>query len=108
MRRQDPGNPEVCNIFALHEYFSPTETVAVVEANCRSAGWGCLDCKKVLADNLNTALAPIRARAADFQAHPERVDEMLGDGAARARRLARETMAGVHERMGFMPRRDDT
>jgi tryptophanyl-tRNA synthetase len=107
IRRQDPGNPEHCNIFSLHKYFSPPETVAVVDANCRSAGWGCIDCKKVLADNLNAALAPIRARAAEYDAHPERVEQVLGDGAARARRLARETMAGVHERMGFLPRRDD-
>jgi len=77
-----------------------------VAAKCRGAGWGCLDCKKVLADNLNSALAPIRERATGFLAVPERVAEILGDGAAKARRLARETMREVRDRMGFMPARD--
>jgi tryptophanyl-tRNA synthetase len=108
VRRQDPGDPDNCNIFSLHKYFSPAETVTLVDRNCRSAGWGCLDCKRVLADNLNAALAPIRARAEEYQARPDRVDQVLGDGAAKARRIAAETMAGVHERMGFMPRRAAT
>jgi tryptophanyl-tRNA synthetase len=78
-----------------------------VAVNCRTAGWGCLDCKRVLADNLIAALAPIQARAKEYQAHPNRVIEVLGDGAARARRLARETMREVRERMGLMPPRSD-
>ena len=106
VRRQDPGNPDICNIYSLHRYFSPPATVEAVASRCRSAGWGCLDCKKVLADNLNAALAPIRERAAGYQARPERVVEILGDGAAKARRLARETMREVRDRMGFMPARD--
>ncbi|HTS89153.1 MAG TPA: tryptophan--tRNA ligase [Gemmatimonadales bacterium] len=103
VRREDPGDPEVCNIYALHRHFSPAATVETVAVNCRGARWGCLDCKKVLADNLNAALDPIRARAAEYQARPERVVEVLGDGAHRARRVARDTMREVRERMGFMP-----
>ena len=101
--RRDPGNPEVCNIYHLHQYFSPPETVALVAENCRGAGWGCLDCKRVLADNMIRTLAPIRERALELQAHPERVDQILGDGAAAARRIAAETMREVRERMGFLP-----
>ena len=106
LRRQDPGNPDVCNIYSLHKYFSPPETVTLVAGNCRSAGWGCIDCKKVLADNVTAALAPIRERAAELTAHPERVVELLGAGAEKARRLAGETMREVRDRMGFLPRRD--
>ncbi|HXG44634.1 MAG TPA: tryptophan--tRNA ligase [Gemmatimonadales bacterium] len=102
VRRQDPGNPDVCNIYSLHRYFTPPAMLETVARNCRGALWGCLDCKRVLADHLNAALAPIQARAAELGAHPERVREILGDGAARARRLARETMRAVRERMGFM------
>jgi tryptophanyl-tRNA synthetase len=76
------------------------ETVAV---NCRSAGWGCIDCKKVLAEHLNTMLAPIRERAAELNASPGRVREVLADGADRARGIARETMREVRDRMGFLP-----
>jgi tryptophanyl-tRNA synthetase len=102
VRRQDPGNPEVCNIYSLHRYFSPPDTVEEVARNCRGALWGCLDCKRVLADNISSALAPIQARAREFQAEPERVRQILGDGATRARRIAGETMAQVRERMGFL------
>jgi len=102
IRRQDPGTPENCNIYALHGHLSPPETVEHVAAQCRSAGWGCLDCKRVLADNLAAALEPVRARAAELQANPGRVVEILGDGAHRARRIASETMQGVRERMGFL------
>jgi len=100
--RKDPGTPEVCNLYHLHRYFSSPATVALVADNCRGAGWGCLDCKRVLADNIIATLAPIRERAAELDAHPERVDEILGDGAAAARRIAGETMREVHERMGFL------
>jgi tryptophanyl-tRNA synthetase len=100
--RNDPGNPEICNIYALHRYFSPPETVEDVAHRCRTAAWGCLDCKRVLADNLARALAPIRERAAELQAQPARVREILAAGAARARHVARETMREVRERMGLL------
>jgi tryptophanyl-tRNA synthetase len=102
--RKDPGNPEVCNIYHLHKYFSPPATIAEVAEKCRGAGWGCLDCKRVLADNMIRALAPIRERALALQEQPERVDEILAEGAAAARRIASETMREVRDRMGFLPR----
>jgi len=102
VRKSDPGHPEDCNIYSLHEQFSPAATVATVAENCRGAKWGCLDCKKVLADNMAATLAPIRQRAAELRARPARVDEILHDGAVKARALAGETMAVVRERMGFL------
>ena len=102
--KKDPGNPEVCNLYSLHKYFSPPETVAVVAENCRGAKWGCLDCKRVLADNMIATLAPIRERALELQGQPEPVDEILADGAAAARRIAGETLGEVQDRMGFLPR----
>ena len=101
VRRTDPGTPEVCNIFHLHKAFSPPETVAHVDVMCRTAGWGCLDCKKVLAESMERELAPIRARAAELAANPSLVSQALGDGAAKARRVAQATMAEVRERMGL-------
>lgn len=101
-RRADPGTPEICNIYHLHRYFSPPETVQLVADNCRGAKWGCLDCKRVLADNMIATLAPIREKAAELEAHPGTVDDILHAGAARARAIAAETMALVHDRMGFM------
>jgi tryptophanyl-tRNA synthetase len=101
--RKDPGTPEVCNIFHLHKYFSPPETVALVAENCRGARWGCLDCKRVLADNMIAVLAPIRERALELESQPARLDQILGDGAATARRMAAETMREVRARMGLLP-----
>jgi tryptophanyl-tRNA synthetase len=102
--KKDPGNPEICNIFSLHRYFSPPETVAKVADHCRGAKWGCLDCKRELATNMAAALAPIRERAAVLAAAPERVDEVIAAGADRARSMARETLREVRERMGFLGR----
>ncbi len=101
VKKTDPGNPDVCNIFQLHKAFSPEATQDHVAAQCRSAGWGCIDCKKVLAESMEVELVPIRARAADLAATPSLVTDALGDGAARARAVARQTMAEVRERMGL-------
>ncbi|HEX7122380.1 MAG TPA: tryptophan--tRNA ligase [Gemmatimonadaceae bacterium] len=101
VRRSDPGEPEVCNIYHLHRAFSPPATVEHVAVQCRSAGWGCIDCKRVLFESMEAELTPIRARAAELAASPARVTEVLGDGAAKASRVARQTMADVKERMGL-------
>ena len=101
VRRTDPGTPEVCNIYHLHRAFSPPDVVAHVETQCRTAGWGCIDCKKVLFEHMNKELAPIRARSVEIRARPEIVEQVIGDGAATARRVASETMREVKERMGL-------
>jgi tryptophanyl-tRNA synthetase len=101
VRKTDPGTPEVCNIYHLHKAFSPDETVAHVEVQCRGAGWGCIDCKKVLFENMNAELTPIRARAAEIRAHPERVEEVVNHGAAAARGVAGQTMREVKDLMGL-------
>ncbi len=103
--KKDPGNPDICNIYHLHQYFSPQQTVDHVAHQCRTAGWGCLDCKRVLADNIASAFKPIRERAAKLKQHPEQVREILAAGAARAREVAQDTMRGVRQRMGFLPAR---
>jgi tryptophanyl-tRNA synthetase len=101
IKRTDPGTPEVCNIYHLHKAFSPVATVEHVATQCTTAGWGCIDCKKVLAESMETELVPIRARAAALEAKPDLVDDALSAGAAKCRRLARETMDVVRDRMGF-------
>jgi tryptophanyl-tRNA synthetase len=100
--RKDPGNPDICNIFTIHQGFSSPETQAEVAHKCRTAGWGCLDCKRVLADNMIAALTPIRERADAIRREPARLGERLRAGAAKARALARRTLAEVRERMGFL------
>ncbi|HEX4601747.1 MAG TPA: tryptophan--tRNA ligase [Gemmatimonadales bacterium] len=100
--RKDPGNPDLCNIFTIHQGFSPADTLKLVAHNCRTAGWGCLDCKRVLADNMIAALTPIRERAGALEAVPGRVRATLRAGAAKARAVARHTITRVRRSMGFL------
>ena len=95
IKRTDPGNPDVCNVFTLHKSFTPAEEVAMINVECRRAGIGCVDCKQRFAANLNKALEPFRAKRAELAAKPDLVQAVLDDGAARARAIAEKTMAEV-------------
>jgi tryptophanyl-tRNA synthetase len=101
VRKTDPGNPDVCNIFSMHKAFNDEDTQATVASNCRNAAWGCIDCKKVLAEGMETVLVPIRSRAATLAEQPSYVTEVLEDGGARARAVAQQTMHEVYDRMGL-------
>jgi tryptophanyl-tRNA synthetase len=101
IKRTDPGTPEVCNIYHLHKAFSPAATVEHVATQCTTAGWGCIDCKRVLFENMDRELVPIRRRAEELRQDQRQVDTALDAGAKRCRELASETMRGVRERMGF-------
>ena len=82
LRKSDPGEPERCRtVYPLHKAFSTPAMVAEVEANCRGAQWGCIDCKKALHASMLEELTPIQARAAELAAEPARVDALLADGA---------------------------
>lgn len=101
IRRSDPGNPDVCNVFSLHKVFSSQEEVAMVDVECRRAGIGCVDCKKLLAKNLNTHLEPFRARRSELNQKPDQIWDVLHDGAKRATVLAEETMTEVRKAIGL-------
>ena len=100
-KRTDPGTPEICNIYHLHKAFSTPDLVETVAVNCRTAGWGCIDCKKALAGSMEQELVPIRRRAEEILRRPQIVDEALVAGAERCRGIARQTMGEVKERMGL-------
>ncbi|HET9453808.1 MAG TPA: tryptophan--tRNA ligase [Gemmatimonadaceae bacterium] len=101
VKRTDPGTPEVCNIFHLHKAFSPPATVQHVAVQCSTAGWGCIDCKKVLAENMETELVPIRRRAEELRRTPSLVDDALSTGTRKCRELAKATMGHVRQAMGI-------
>jgi tryptophanyl-tRNA synthetase len=104
VRRQDPGNPENCNLFPFHELFSPPAEVAVVDRECRTAARGCVDCKKHLIGNLNAALEPFRQkRAALLASGSDVVRDVLHAGDAKARVVAEETMEKVRAAVGLSP-----
>lgn len=99
-RRSDPGRPEVCNVFTLHQTFSPNE-VPMIDRECRTAGIGCVDCKKILAKNLNEDLEPFRQRRTGLARNPDDVWDVLHQGAERARVIADETLSDVKEAVGL-------
>ncbi len=101
LRLSDPGRPEVCNIFTIHKAVSPEATVAEVHANCTTAKWGCVDCKKVMFDNFDRELVPLRARREELTRRPGEVRAALAEGASKARALAEETMTEVRTAMGL-------
>jgi len=101
IRRTDPGNPDVCNVFTLHKVFSSTDTVEMVDRECRCAGIGCVEDKHLFARNLNEALAPFREKRAEIDRHPDDVFDILHDGAKRARVIAQQTMVEVRAAIGL-------
>jgi tryptophanyl-tRNA synthetase len=98
-RRQDPGNPEICGIFYLHQVTSTPDTVAWVDTNCRTAGIGCVDCKKKLLERLLPEQERIRERREALLARPQDIDDLVQLGTRKARAVAERTMAQVRQAM---------
>ena len=101
-RRTDPGRPEVCNVYSLHNIFSPDAETRAVYQECVTAQRGCVDCKRHLAGSINDCLAELRERRQDFQQKPGYVREVLAAGAERARVIAQKTIEEVYEKMGLV------
>jgi tryptophanyl-tRNA synthetase len=104
VRRSDPGNPDVCNVFSMHKIFSSPEEIQMVNIECRRAGIGCVECKQLYARNLNSNLAPFRAKRMEIAKKPDDVFDVLHDGARRARAIAEQTMAEVRAAVGLPPK----
>lgn len=99
--RNDPGHPEICNIYRLQRYFNPFQLDDIAE-QCRSAKIGCVDCKMLLAQEINATLKPFRERRATLAAKPKYITNVLADGAQRAQVIARETLREVKLKMGLI------
>jgi tryptophanyl-tRNA synthetase len=98
-RRQDPGNPDVCGIFYLHKVYSPPDVVAWVDRECRTAGIGCVDCKKKLLERLLPDQERLRARREELLARPRELDDLIQLGIGKARGVAASTMEEVRAAM---------
>ncbi len=101
--RSDPGHPDTCNIYRIHQSFDSGK-LEEIASQCRSAAIGCVDCKRLLAEEINTALAPFRERRSALAAKPDYIKEVLADGAHRAHEIAKETIREVEGRMGLLSR----
>jgi tryptophanyl-tRNA synthetase len=100
LRRTDPGRPWVCNVYALHKLFNP-DKLAEVYQKCTTAQIGCVEDKHMLAEGINKALEPLRERRRELAERPGYVQEVLQEGARRARVIARETLAEVRDKIGI-------
>jgi len=103
--RSDPGHPEVCNVFRLHNFFTLAR-VEEIASQCRSARIGCVDCKKILAESINSNLKPFRERRASLASKSGYVNQVLADGANRAEAIAEETIREVKEKIKLLQRAD--
>ena len=101
VRRTDPGEPARCPVWGLHQVYSDETTQNWVQTGCRTAGIGCLDCKKPLIEAITAELAPIQARAREFSEDRARVDTILAEGAEQAREQASATLIEVRQAMGL-------
>jgi len=99
--RDDPGHPEICNIYRLQGYFNPFQ-LDDIAYKCRSAKIGCVDCKMLLAQEINSTLRPFRERRAALANKPHYITDVLADGARRAQAIARETLKEAKQKMGLL------
>ena len=101
VRKTDPGRPEVCPVFTLHKLFTDPQRVEMIEEDCRSARIGCVQCKKILAENINAFLDPIRERRSYYESNREELWDIFYRGSERARKVAKETLEEVRSKMNL-------
>jgi len=101
VRRTDPGDPANCPVWDLHQVYSDDAVRAEVEEGCKTAGIGCIDCKKFIIDAVVEELAPMRDRAQEFIEHPDMVRSIINEGSDKARDIARLTLDEVRQVMGL-------
>ncbi len=95
MRKTDPGNPSICNVFTFHGLYTPRQQVEEINVNCRKAGIGCIECKKLLATRVAEVMAPIHERVNYYQKHLNEVKAIIEEGNSKATKIARQTMEEV-------------
>ncbi|MEY2928529.1 MAG: Tryptophan--tRNA ligase [Pseudomonadota bacterium] len=101
VRRNDPGNPDHCPVWQLHQVYSNNEVKSWVETGCKEAKIGCIECKQPVIEAINKELKPIQERASHYIEDPDLVKNIVAEGCEKARKLARETMREVREAMGL-------
>jgi tryptophanyl-tRNA synthetase len=98
-RKDDPGDPGVCNVFDFHKLYSDSSTVAEINHQCRTAAIGCVACKKIMAKNLAEALKPVREKRSFYESRPKLVEEIIASGDDKARKVAKQTMEEIRSKI---------
>ena len=95
--KTDPGDPDICNVFSFHEIYTDEEKTKQINTDCRKAGIGCVECKKIMSKNLINFLGPIRAKRKELESNIGRVNEIIDESNRKARAIAEKTMEEVKE-----------
>ncbi len=101
LRRTDPGNPDDCGIFYLHKFYSQEKEIAMIDRECRTAGIGCVDCKKLLLPSLISELAPIKEKREELLRKKNELKEIIREGNSKARDVAGKTVEEVRKKFGI-------
>ena len=101
IKKSDPGNPDICNIYSLHKLFSNKKEQEWVNEGCRNAKIGCVECKKKLCENINKFLLPIREKYFNLMKKPQEIKTILKEGAKKANAQAQKVLDEVYELVGF-------
>ena len=102
--RSDPGHPDICNVYSLHKVFTDSSRVKEIEHECKQAGIGCVDCKKLLATNISAVFEPFRYKREELSTKPGYINDILEAGALKAGKIAQKTMEEVRDAIGLLPR----
>ena len=101
LRKKDPGNPDICNLFPYHKIMTPQDKCEEIVAGCKDASWGCVDCKKLLLVSMERFLEPIHSRRKELEKNPDRIQAVLDQGNARAREQSAKTLSAARELLNF-------
>jgi tryptophanyl-tRNA synthetase len=101
IKKSDPGNPDICNMYSLHKLFGTKDDIDWVSDGCRNAKFGCIECKKKLFQNIEKTLSPIREKYEQWMSKPDEIRAALESGAKKARAIAKQTLDEVYDLVGF-------
>jgi len=101
LRKTDPGHPDICNVFSFHKLYTSPEKVSQIEEDCKKARIGCVECKKLLAENLIKGLAPLQEKRQYYQEHLEELKDIIDAGIKKARSVATTTLEKAKEAIGI-------
>ena len=102
LKKTDPGRPEICNVFSYHKYFTNLQEVDKIQAKCRNAEIGCVECKRILFENIDRFLSPIREKRKEYEENIEYVEKIIITGTQKAKEAAKENMKNVRNAMGLI------
>ena len=102
LKKTDPGRPEICNVFSYHKYFTDSEDVEKIQVKCKNAEIGCVECKRILFENIDKFLSPMREKRKEYEENIGYIEKIIITGTEKAKEVAIENMKNVRNTMGLI------